>query len=141
MPGVWVFPGGAVDASEGEGDWSHRVAAVRELAEEADLRAERWDVLLDWFNSPGGSDEAFRLFLARGLSLVPEGERHTREEEEASMITAWVPLDEARDAVLAGRLHNPAAVTGVLAAWAARADGWAGLRPADAPWPEHRAYR
>ena len=35
MGGAWVFPGGAVDAAEGEGDAAHRAAAVRELAEEA----------------------------------------------------------------------------------------------------------
>jgi len=35
MAGVWVFPGGAVDAHEGEGDGAHRRAAVRELEEEA----------------------------------------------------------------------------------------------------------
>jgi 8-oxo-dGTP pyrophosphatase MutT (NUDIX family) len=35
MGGVWVFPGGAVDAGEGDGDRAHRVAAVRELQEEA----------------------------------------------------------------------------------------------------------
>ena len=35
MGGVWVFPGGAVDAHEGEGDAAHRQAAVRELEEEA----------------------------------------------------------------------------------------------------------
>jgi 8-oxo-dGTP pyrophosphatase MutT (NUDIX family) len=35
MGGVWVFPGGAVDAHEGIGDEAHRAAAVRELAEEA----------------------------------------------------------------------------------------------------------
>ena len=35
MGGVWVFPGGAVDSAEGEGDTAHRVAAVRELQEEA----------------------------------------------------------------------------------------------------------
>jgi len=35
MGGVWVFPGGAVDTSEGEGDEAHRIAAVRELQEEA----------------------------------------------------------------------------------------------------------
>ena len=38
MGGVWVFPGGAVDAHEGEGDSSHRVAAVREVEEESGLR-------------------------------------------------------------------------------------------------------
>jgi 8-oxo-dGTP pyrophosphatase MutT (NUDIX family) len=35
MGGYWVFPGGAVEAGEGEGDAAHRAAAVRELHEEA----------------------------------------------------------------------------------------------------------
>jgi 8-oxo-dGTP pyrophosphatase MutT (NUDIX family) len=35
MGGAWVFPGGAVDTHEGEGDDAHRAAAVRELEEEA----------------------------------------------------------------------------------------------------------
>ena len=35
MGGVWVFPGGAVDAQEGDGDEAHRAAAIRELREEA----------------------------------------------------------------------------------------------------------
>jgi len=38
MGGAWVFPGGAVDAHEGAGDGSHRIAAVREVQEEAGLR-------------------------------------------------------------------------------------------------------
>jgi 8-oxo-dGTP pyrophosphatase MutT (NUDIX family) len=38
MGGVWVFPGGAVDAAEGEGDAAHRAAAIRELSEEAGVR-------------------------------------------------------------------------------------------------------
>jgi len=37
MGGVWVFPGGAVDAHEGEGDASYRLVAVRELEEEAGI--------------------------------------------------------------------------------------------------------
>jgi 8-oxo-dGTP pyrophosphatase MutT (NUDIX family) len=35
MGGVWVFPGGAVERTEGEDDGAHRAAAVRELREEA----------------------------------------------------------------------------------------------------------
>lgn len=35
MGGYWVFPGGAVDHHEGEGEPGHRRAAVRELREEA----------------------------------------------------------------------------------------------------------
>src|SRR3954464_6837370 len=40
MGGVWVFPGGAVDTTEGEGDEAHRIAAVRELQEEAGIALE-----------------------------------------------------------------------------------------------------
>jgi 8-oxo-dGTP pyrophosphatase MutT (NUDIX family) len=38
MGGAWVFPGGAVAAHEGAGDAAHRLAAVREVEEEAGLR-------------------------------------------------------------------------------------------------------
>jgi len=38
MPGVWVFPGGAVDPADGDGESAHRTAAVRELAEEAGIQ-------------------------------------------------------------------------------------------------------
>ena len=40
MGGVWVFPGGAVDDGEGEGDDAHRAAAIRELREEAAIALE-----------------------------------------------------------------------------------------------------
>ena len=134
---LWELPAGLLDIAD-----EHPLdAARRELAEEADLRAERWHVLVDWFNSPGGSDEALRLYLARDVHPVADGDRHVRVDEEHDMPTRWVPLDEARDAVLAGRVHNPGAVIGVLAACAAREQGWATLRPADAPWPEHPANR
>lgn len=133
----WEVPAGLLDV-DGEDPW---VAAARELDEEADLRADEWHVLVDYFSSPGGMDEALRVFLARGLSHVPEHERHEREGEELGMPVRWVPLDEAQDAVLAGRVHNPSAVIGILAAHAARERGWGSLRPHDAPWPEHPSHR
>jgi 8-oxo-dGTP pyrophosphatase MutT (NUDIX family) len=37
MGGAWVFPGGAVDAADGEGEHALRAAGVRELAEEAGI--------------------------------------------------------------------------------------------------------
>jgi 8-oxo-dGTP pyrophosphatase MutT (NUDIX family) len=40
MPGVWVFPGGAVDPGEGEDEDAHRTAAVRELSEEAGIEVD-----------------------------------------------------------------------------------------------------
>ena len=134
---LWEPPAGLLDVA-GEDPLE---TARRELAEEGDLRAATWHVLVDFFNSPGGSTEAFRCYLAQDLAPVPEAERHDREHEERDMATAWVPLDRARDLVLAGRLHNPTAVAGVLAACAARDAGWSTLRPADAPWPEQSPGR
>ena len=134
---LWEPPAGLLDVP-GEDP----LAAVRrELAEEADLTADTWHVLVDYFNSPGGSTESFRCYLARGLHEVPEADRHEREHEERAMVPVWVDLDAARDLVLAGSLHNPTAVCGVLAAAAARDRGWASLRPADAPWPERSPGR
>jgi ADP-ribose pyrophosphatase len=92
--------------------------------EEAGFAATRWHVLVDYANSPGGSSEVFRCYLARGLSPVPGGRTLTGEAEEAHLPRAWVDLDVARDLVLAGRLTNPTAVAGILAAWASRAGGW-----------------
>ncbi|OLT53100.1 NUDIX hydrolase [Cellulosimicrobium sp. CUA-896] len=131
---LWEPPAGLLDV-EGE---DARDAAARELAEEADLRAARWDVLVDYYTSPGGSNEALRVYLARDLSPVPDDERHVREAEEADMEVRWVALDDAVAAVLAGRVHNPSAVVGILAAATSRAGGWASLRPAGTPWPERR---
>lgn len=129
---LWEPPAGLLDV-EGEHPLE---AARRELGEEAGLRAARWDVLVDYFTSPGSSSEALRCYLARDLTEVPAGERHEGEHEEADMPARWVPLEEAVGLVLAGALHNPTAVVGILAAATARSRGWAGLRPADAPWPE-----
>ena len=57
------------------------------------------------------------------------------------MPVRWVPLEEVRDAVLAGRIHNATIAIAVLAALAARDLDWATLRAHDAPWPSHPAYR
>ncbi|GAA1637405.1 NUDIX domain-containing protein [Georgenia ruanii] len=127
---LWEVPAGLLDVA-GE---DYRAAAERELYEEADLRAARWDVLVDYFTSPGGSDESLRVYLARDVTDVDGDERHEREDEERDMATVWVPLDEAVMAVHAGRIHNPSAVVGILAAASARARGWAPLRPTDAEW-------
>ncbi|GLW12264.1 NUDIX hydrolase [Microtetraspora sp. NBRC 13810] len=127
---LWELPAGLRDVA---GEAPVRTAE-RELAEEAAYRAETWHTLLDLFNSPGMSDERIRVFLARGVSEIPQDERDfEHHHEEIDMPVVWIPLVEAVQKALAGEIHNSPAVAGILAAYAASADGFASLRPADAP--------
>lgn len=128
---LWEIPAGLLDIA-GE---PLVEAAKRELAEEADLRAGRWDTLADFFTSPGGSDEPIRVFLARDLTEIPEAERDfVREGEEVGMRREWITPADAADAVLDGSLHNPSAVVGIFAAERAARRGFSELRAPDAPW-------
>ena len=59
MGGAWVFPGGAVDADEGEDDAAHRRCAVREMREEASVALE----------DPGGLVAFSRWITPREVSI------------------------------------------------------------------------
>ncbi|MEU7075771.1 NUDIX hydrolase [Streptomyces narbonensis] len=128
---LWEIPAGLLDVP-GENPLH---AAQRELYEEAHVKAGDWRVLTDVYTTPGGCDEAVRVFLARDLAEA-EGERYEVSDEEADMETARVPLAELVRGALAGELHNNCLVVGVMSLAAARAgDGVEALRPAEAPWP------
>ena len=109
----WELPAGLLDVA-GEAPLA---AARRELAEETDLVAEHWSELITFHTSPGGSNETLRVFEARGLL---SNEPFARSEEEAEIVKRWIPLDEAVDAVLEGRLSNAILIIAVLAAHARR---------------------
>ncbi|GED97752.1 NUDIX domain-containing protein [Gordonia crocea] len=130
---LWELPAGLLDAP-GEDPVD---AAARELAEEVDLAADRWEVLVDLAVSPGFTDEALRVYLARGLRALPAAER---ADEEADLRWSWVALDEAAAMALRGDIVNATAVAGILAATRV-VDGTATARPVDAPWTDRpRAF-
>jgi 8-oxo-dGDP phosphatase len=126
---LWELPAGLRDKAGEE----LVTGAARELAEETDITAARYDMLLDMYLSPGFSNETIRIFLARDLTPVAEAERFERTDEEADLEIAWFDLDEAVAMVFRGEIVNGAAVGGLLAAARARDEGWATLRPADTP--------
>jgi 8-oxo-dGTP pyrophosphatase MutT (NUDIX family) len=124
---LWEIPAGLRDVTgEALAD-----TARRELLEETGHVAREWHVLLDSYSSPGIITERMRIFLARGLEAADSG--YQRQGEEKFLQTAWVPLAEAVAAALAGKLHNGAAIQGVLAGYIASSGGFSGLRSADAP--------
>ncbi|HEY5785709.1 MAG TPA: NUDIX hydrolase [Microlunatus sp.] len=132
-------PAGLLDV-DGE---AYVLAAQRELAEEVGLAAGTWHVLVDLFTTPGIIAESLRVYLARDLRPADAPDGFVREGEEAEMELSWAPLPDLVEAVLAGSLHNPTLVSGVLATWVAhlKGDDFASLRSADAPWPARDGLR
>lgn len=102
MPGVWVFPGGAVDSADGEGEAAHRAAAVRELAEEAgiELPAEELVAYSRWITprvAPIRFDTWFYLALAPAHSPPqPDGSE--------TIDAGWFGPQDALDMHRAGEL-------------------------------------
>jgi 8-oxo-dGTP pyrophosphatase MutT (NUDIX family) len=102
MPGVWVFPGGAVDPADGEGEPAHRAAAVRELAEEAgiELDSEELVAYSRWITPkvvPIRFDTRFYLALAPPHSPP-------RPDGAETVDAAWFEPQAALDAHHAGEL-------------------------------------
>lgn len=125
----WEIPAGLLDVPEE----SLVATAQRELAEEADLIAHDWSVLVDHYPSGGSSTEAIRIFLAQDLRPVPPAKRHTREDEEHHMVLEWVALDDVLDAVMTGSIRNSNAVAGIMATHLTVRHGHA-IRPVSAPF-------
>ena len=106
----WEIPAGLLDvAGEPPAD-----SVKRELAEEVDLVARRWQPLLRMHTSPGGSDEVLHIFLARELEAAAEV--FDREDEEADIRVERVPLQDVVDGIIGGRFGNSILIAGVLAA-------------------------
>lgn len=126
---LWELPAGLLDVA-GE---RAQATAARELAEEAGLAADEWSTLVDTLSSPGMTDEATRIFLARRLRPV---DRLPGTDEEADIVLRWVPLPDAVRDVLAGRIRNAMACVGILAAARVADRGDLPPRPAGAAWPD-----
>ena len=124
---LWEIPAGLRDQPDEAGV----EAARRELAEEVDLAATDWHLLLDLYTSPGFSDELVRVYLARGLTPVPAADRHARDQEEADLTVRRVDLDDAVAMVLRGEITNAISASALLATARARAQDWRPLRPAE----------
>jgi 8-oxo-dGTP pyrophosphatase MutT (NUDIX family) len=100
MGGVWVFPGGAVDAGEGEGDDAHRHAAIRELREEAGIALEDPRSLVKFSRWITPAQVQIRFDTHFFLALLPDGQE-PRVDGEECVDLGWFSPREA----LAGEIE------------------------------------
>jgi 8-oxo-dGTP pyrophosphatase MutT (NUDIX family) len=104
MGGAWVFPGGAVDAHEGEGDAAYRAAAVREVAEEAGVTLPDAAALVKfsrWITPP---QIAIRFDTHFFLAPAPP-DQEPRADGEEMVALGWHTPAGALDAHRRGELE------------------------------------
>lgn len=103
MGGAWVFPGGAVEPAEGDGEEARRAAAIRELAEEAGIALPGPHVLVPfsrWITPPQVKTRFDTSFYLAPLPADAEPRVDGREVVDAR----WYPPGEALAAADQGRL-------------------------------------
>lgn len=110
----WELPAGLRDV----GGEDPLETAKRELAEEADLTASHWELLTEFYTSPGGSSEHIIVYRATGLSEATH--EFEREGEEAELEVRRVPFAEAVRACLDASMQDGPTVTAILAEHARR---------------------
>jgi 8-oxo-dGTP pyrophosphatase MutT (NUDIX family) len=97
MGGVWVFPGGAVDAGEGDGDDAHRAAALRELSEEAAITIDDPGVLVKFSRWITPAQVRIRFDTHFFLAVLPPGQVPRIDGQECVDL-GWFTPQAALDA-------------------------------------------
>ncbi|HEX5851913.1 MAG TPA: NUDIX hydrolase [Solirubrobacteraceae bacterium] len=103
MGGVWVFPGGAVDAEEGDGDDAHRAAAVRELSEEAAIELGGPEDLVKFSRWITPAEVRIRFDTHFFLAQLPDGQEPKIDGQECVDL-GWFTPTAALDAHTAGEI-------------------------------------
>jgi len=87
--------------------------AARELAEEAGLRAEVLELLTVFVNAAGMTDQRTHVYLATGLSEVPQS---TQGVEEAYLVVDRLHLGSVDDLITSGAVVDAKTVIGLTLA-------------------------
>jgi 8-oxo-dGTP pyrophosphatase MutT (NUDIX family) len=103
MGGAWVFPGGAVDRNEGEGQPALRAAAIRELGEEAGIDLNDPDTLIPF--SRWITPAAVKIRFDTWFYLTPLPDGATPEIDGSEIVDArWYEPRQALEAAGRGEL-------------------------------------
>jgi ADP-ribose pyrophosphatase len=100
---IWEIPAGKLDDGE-----PPQACAARELQEEVGLLASEFTHLGSILTAPGFCDERIHLFLARGLSTVPQCLEH-----DEILTVSRVPLTHAIQMIRGGQIEDAKTIAGL----------------------------
>jgi 8-oxo-dGTP pyrophosphatase MutT (NUDIX family) len=103
MGGAWVFPGGAVRPEDGDGD-AHRLAGVREVAEEAGIDLPDPAALVPFSRWITPAELRIRFDTRFFLAPLPAGAPEPRPDGAETVDVAWFAPRAALDAHARGEL-------------------------------------
>ena len=108
---LWELPAGLLNPDERPQD-----GARRELEEETGVRAARFELIADFFTTPGFCDERMHVFRATGLSAVPP-----RPDDDEDIEVKVCTLDEAGEMIRGREIREAKTLIGLLLEAARRA--------------------
>ena len=103
---IWEIPAGMIDPGE-----TPKSTAQKELQQEAGVLATAWTSLGKMHATPGYSDEVTYLYLAQDLQSA-----EIQHEPGEVIEVHWVPLDEAIEWALNGKINDSKTVVALLRA-------------------------
>jgi 8-oxo-dGTP pyrophosphatase MutT (NUDIX family) len=103
MGGAWVFPGGAVDSTDGDDTRAHRAAGVREVEEEAGLRLPDAGALVRFSRWITPAQVKIRFDTHFFLASAPSGQEPEPDGGE-TVDARWYTPDGALDAGRSGEI-------------------------------------
>ncbi len=101
----WELPVGGAHHD----DVDMQAAAVRELREEAGVSAQNWKLLCTLEASIGVTTDTQWVYLATGLSHVPNA-----PDPEEQLEVQWISFQQALERVLSGEIGEAASVAAIL---------------------------
>ena len=93
---LWELPAGKLNQGEDPAE-----TALRELEEEAGLKADRVELLFEVYPSPGYTNEIIRIYQAHGFMKT---QMHLDEDEFLS--GEWMPLKQVKQMIEQGQIKD-----------------------------------
>lgn len=103
---IWEIPAGKLEKGEDPKD-----CAERELSEETGYKAKQIKQLAHFFTTPGFTDEAMYLFIAKDLTL----DKQNLDEDEF-VIVEKIPINMAVNMIYQGEIVDSKTIVGILMA-------------------------